>query len=75
MGSIAGPILGAALIILLPEYFRQLGDARLLIFGLALVVVMIIRPQGLIQNRRRAAELVSGEDQGETPFQPRDQMQ
>jgi branched-chain amino acid transport system permease protein len=57
MGSIAGPILGAVLIILLPERFRQLGDARLLIFGLALVVVMILRPQGLIPNRRRAAEL------------------
>jgi branched-chain amino acid transport system permease protein len=61
MGSIAGPIVGAALIILLPEHFRQLGDARLLIFGLALVAVMILRPQGLIANRRRAAELVGSD--------------
>ncbi len=33
MGGFAGPIVGAALIIFLPERFRFLGDARLLIFG------------------------------------------
>jgi branched-chain amino acid transport system permease protein len=57
MGGFAGPIVGAALIIFLPEYFRFLQDARLLVFGLALVVVMVLRPQGLIPSRRRAAEL------------------
>ncbi len=60
MGGIAGPILGAALIIFLPEYFRFLQEGRLMLFGLALVVVMILRPQGLIPSRRRAAELKGG---------------
>jgi branched-chain amino acid transport system permease protein len=61
MGGIAGPIFGAALIIFLPERFRFLGDARFLVFGLTLVLVMIVRPQGLIPSRRRAAELSGGE--------------
>jgi branched-chain amino acid transport system permease protein len=61
MGGIAGPIVGAALIIFLPEYFRFLQEARLMLFGLALVVVMILRPQGLIPSRRRAAELKGGD--------------
>jgi branched-chain amino acid transport system permease protein len=57
MGGIAGPILGTALIIFLPERFRSVGDARLLLFGAALVLIMIVRPQGLLPSRRRAAEL------------------
>ena len=57
MGGIAGPILGTAIIIFLPERFRSVGDARLMLFGLALVIIMILRPQGLIPSKRRAAEL------------------
>jgi branched-chain amino acid transport system permease protein len=68
MGSFAGPIVGAALVIFLPERFRSLGDARLMVFGLVLVVVMILRPQGLIPSRRRAAEL-KGEVRDETVFE------
>ncbi|MFN2590598.1 MAG: branched-chain amino acid ABC transporter permease, partial [Actinomycetota bacterium] len=69
MGGIAGPILGAALIIFLPERFRVVGDARFLIFGLALVIVMVLRPQGLIPSRRRAAELRGGEIRETTVFE------
>jgi len=75
MGSIAGPILGAALVIYLPEVFRQVGDARLLIFGLALVVVMILRPEGILASRKRAAELTSHEDHAESLFDVREATQ
>jgi branched-chain amino acid transport system permease protein len=61
MGGIWGPIVGAAVMIALPEIMRTLGDARFVIFGLALVLIMIFRPQGLIPSRRRAAELTGGE--------------
>jgi branched-chain amino acid transport system permease protein len=60
MGGFAGPILGAAIIIFLPEQFRSVGDARFLVMGVILVVMMILRPQGLIPSRRRAAELKGG---------------
>ncbi len=69
MGSIAGPILGAAAMVFLPEYFRGLGDARFLVFGAALVVIMIFRPQGLIPSRRRALELTGADVRDETVYE------
>lgn len=47
-GSIPGVLLGAILIIGLPEIFQDLQQYRLLIFGLALVAMMIFRPQGIL---------------------------
>jgi branched-chain amino acid transport system permease protein len=57
MGSIAGAIVGAALVVLVPEIFREFESYRFFVFGLALVAVMIFRPQGLIPSKRRKAEL------------------
>ena len=48
MGSIPGIILGAFLLITLPEVFRDFADYRMLGFGVALVLMMIFRPQGLL---------------------------
>ena len=58
-GSIPGVILGAFLVMGLPELFRDFADARLLIFGLALMVMMIVRPQGLLPPRPRKHNLDS----------------
>jgi branched-chain amino acid transport system permease protein len=69
MGGIVGPILGAAAMIFLPEYFRSLGDARFLVFGAALVAIMIFRPQGLIPSRRRARELTQRDVRDETVYE------
>lgn len=44
----------------LPERFRFLDDYRMLIFGGALVLMMIFRPEGLWPSRRRKAELAEG---------------
>ena len=48
MGSLGGAILGAALLTLLPEMLRDLENYRMLIFGLILIAVMVLRPQGLL---------------------------
>jgi branched-chain amino acid transport system permease protein len=48
MGSIPGVVLGAAILIGLPEVLRELQDYRLLAFGALLVLVMILKPEGLI---------------------------
>lgn len=53
MGSIPGVILGALIMILLPEYLRAFSEYRMLVFGGAMVVMMVFRPQGLISNFRR----------------------
>jgi branched-chain amino acid transport system permease protein len=53
MGSIAGIIIGAFVLILLPEYLRAFSDYRMLLFGAVLVIMMVFRPQGIVSNARR----------------------
>jgi len=53
MGSILGVILGAFILVLLPEYLRAFSEYRMLVFGAAMVLMMIFRPQGLISNLRQ----------------------
>lgn len=53
MGSIVGVLLGALILILMPEYLRALSQYRMLAFGAILVCMMVFRPQGLISNIRR----------------------
>ena len=48
LGSIPGVVVGALVLIGLPEVLRELQDYRLLAFGILLVVTMILRPEGLI---------------------------
>ncbi len=57
MGSIVGVILGAFILILLPEYLRAFSDYRMLTFGAIMVMMMVFRPQGLISNVRRRYRL------------------
>lgn len=47
-GSIPGVILGAFLLVGLPELFRGLAEYRMLVFGAAMVLMMIFRNQGLL---------------------------
>jgi branched-chain amino acid transport system permease protein len=61
MGSIPGAVLGASLLFVLPEKLREFSDYRLLVFGAALILIMRFRPQGIIPDVHRRAELV-GED-------------
>ncbi len=53
MGSIIGVIIGALVLILLPEYLRALSEYRMLAFGAILVCMMVFRPQGIIASVRR----------------------
>jgi branched-chain amino acid transport system permease protein len=64
MGSIPGAVLGASLLFVLPEKLREFADYRLLIFGLALILIMRFRPHGLIPDKHRRAELVGEDDRG-----------
>lgn len=51
MGSLPGAILGAFLLTVLPELLRGLANYRMLLFGAALVAMMLFRPQGLWGKR------------------------
>lgn len=53
MGSVSGAILGAAALKLIPEKLRFFSDKRLLFFGLVLVLMMRLRPGGLLPHKQR----------------------
>lgn len=52
-GSIPGAVGGALLLKLLPEYFRALAQYRMLIYGVAMIVIIIFKPDGLIPRNRK----------------------
>ncbi|WDP89944.1 MAG: branched-chain amino acid ABC transporter permease [Desulfobacter sp.] len=53
MGSITGVIVGAMLLILLPEYLRAFAEYRMICFGAVLVLMMVFKPGGMIENVRK----------------------
>ncbi|MER5401523.1 branched-chain amino acid ABC transporter permease [Streptomyces sp. NPDC002599] len=69
MGTVNGPILGAALLYLLPEKLGFLKEYQLLAFGIALVILMRFRPEGIIANRRNQLEFHEGDDTVHIPEQ------
>lgn len=64
MGNIAGVVVGALVLVGLPELLREFAEYRLLIYGVVLIVMMLLRPEGLLPSRSRRAELheVSDDD-------------
>jgi branched-chain amino acid transport system permease protein len=70
MGTVGGAILGSTLLLVLPEKLRFFAEKRILIFGIALIVMMRVRPEGIVPNRRRQREFhddVSGADATSAP--------
>lgn len=57
MGSTVGVILAALVLTILPELLRDFAEYRILLFGLAMVAMMIWRPQGLLRSQRPAFAL------------------
>ena len=57
MGSIVGIIVGAFILILMPEYLRAISEYRMLAFGAILVIMMIFRPQGIVATTRHTYKL------------------
>jgi branched-chain amino acid transport system permease protein len=47
MGSISGAVLAAAILTILPEALRGVAEYRMVVYALSLIVMMILRPQGL----------------------------
>jgi len=47
LGSLTGSVLGAVLVTLLPELFRGLSEYRMLLYGIAVVLVILLKPDGL----------------------------
>ncbi len=54
MGNTLGVILAAILLTLLPEVLRPIAEFRMILYALLLIVLMLLRPQGLFNFRRRS---------------------
>jgi branched-chain amino acid transport system permease protein len=63
IGSIPGVIVGAAALVGLPELLREFAEYRLLVYGAALVAMMLLKPEGLWPEATHKRELY--EDDGE----------
>ncbi|MBI5580100.1 MAG: branched-chain amino acid ABC transporter permease [Deltaproteobacteria bacterium] len=46
-GSIIGPIIGALILIIIPEAFRFLAEYRMVLYGALLILVIVVKPEGL----------------------------
>ncbi len=57
MGSVLGVILGAFLLMLLPEYMRAFSEYRMLLFGATMIVIMVFLPQGLVRAKRKVYKI------------------
>ena len=53
IGNIWGVALGAAILAYMPERIRFISDARQLVFGLVLIIMMNMRPDGLLPRKKR----------------------
>ncbi len=57
LGNLGGVLLGAFLLSLLPEVLRGFADYRMLLFGIAMILMMLFRPQGILGGFRINEEL------------------
>ena len=55
MGTLIGPVWGAILLTVLPELLRGVGDMRLIIYGVAVTLVVLFMPGGIVQAARFTA--------------------
>lgn len=58
LGNVWGAVLGALILSLLPEFLRGFDIYRMLLFGVAMILMMLLRPQGLIGEVRRRDEFL-----------------
>ena len=63
LGNPPGVVVGAIILTFLPEKLRDFSDIRFLIFGIALVLIMRFRPEGLLPSARRRRELHATADE------------
>ncbi len=55
MGTMAGPVIGAVVLTVLPELLRGFGELRLMIYGVSLTLVVLFLPGGIASCFRRRA--------------------
>jgi len=64
MGSLPGVVVGALVLVGLPELLREFAEYRLLAYGALLIVMMLAKPEGLWPSAVRKRELYGHEEAG-----------
>jgi len=62
-GNLIGPVVGAAILIIIPEVFRFLQEYRMLVYGSVLIIMMLVRRQGLLGGKDYSLRLSRFDDQ------------
>ncbi|MCX5139588.1 MULTISPECIES: branched-chain amino acid ABC transporter permease [unclassified Streptomyces] len=67
MGTLSGPFVGAALLYLIPAKLQFMQDYQLFLFGIALILLMRFRPEGLVADRRKQLEFHENDELIDVP--------
>jgi branched-chain amino acid transport system permease protein len=67
-GNLIGPVVGAAILIVIPEVFRFLQEYRMLVYGSVLIIMMLVRRQGLLGGKNYSLRLTRFDDQPEAVY-------
>jgi branched-chain amino acid transport system permease protein len=58
LGNLVGVVVGAVVLIIVPELLREYSEYRMLLYGCALVVMILVRPGGIIGRRYNPAWII-----------------
>jgi branched-chain amino acid transport system permease protein len=67
-GNLIGPVVGAAVLIIIPEVFRFLQEYRMLVYGSVLIIMMLVRRQGLLGGKNYSLRLTRFDDQQQAVY-------
>ena len=67
-GNLIGPVVGAAVLIIIPEVFRFLQEYRMLVYGSVLIIMMLVRRQGLLGGRHYSLRLTRFDDRKQVVY-------
>lgn len=70
MGSIPGVVVGALALVGIPELLREFSDFRLMLYGAVLVLMMLVRPEGLLPEARRREEMEEAREEATEETMP-----
>ena len=65
LGNLVGIVVGATVLIVVPELLRGYSEYRMLLYGCALVAMILLRPRGLIDRRYNPAWLMRERSAGD----------
>ena len=69
IGSIPGVFIGSLVLVGLPDLLREFAEFRYLVYGALLIVMMLLKPEGLWPEERRKLELHEGDEGYQAPVE------